>query len=42
MTTDRAALLSDEELLGALAASFPVDPVEPDAAQLSRLSMAVA
>jgi hypothetical protein len=41
MTTDRAALLSDEELLGALAASFPVDPVEPDAAQLYRLSMAV-
>jgi hypothetical protein len=42
MTTDRAALLSDEELLGALAASFPVDPVEPDAAQLYRLSMAAA
>jgi len=42
MTADRADLLSDEELLGALASSFPVDPVEPDAAQLYRLSMAVA
>ena len=42
MTADRALLLSDEELLGALAAAFPVDPVEPDAAQLLRLSMAVA
>jgi hypothetical protein len=35
-------LLSDEEILGALAAAFPVDPVEPDAAQLFRLSVAVA
>jgi hypothetical protein len=42
MTRDHAQLLSDDELLGALAASFPVDPVEPDAAQLYRLSMAVA
>jgi hypothetical protein len=39
---DRAGLLSDDELLGALAASFPVEAVEPDAAQLHRLSMAVA
>jgi len=42
MTADRALLLSDEEILGALAAAFPVDPVEPDAVQLFRLSMAVA
>jgi hypothetical protein len=42
MTADGALLLSDDELLGALAAAFPVEPVEPDAAQLFRLSMAVA
>jgi hypothetical protein len=37
-----ADLLSDDELLTALAASFPIEPVEPDAASLHRLSMAVA
>jgi hypothetical protein len=42
MTPDRVLLLSDEEILGALAAAFPVEPVEPDAVQLFRLSMAVA
>jgi hypothetical protein len=42
MAADRAQLLSDDELLGALAASFPLDPVEPDATQLLQLSMAVA
>ncbi|MGA2306624.1 MAG: hypothetical protein ABSH29_20930, partial [Acidimicrobiales bacterium] len=42
MVADLAGRLSDEELLGALAASFPIEPVEPDAAQLHRLSMAVA
>jgi hypothetical protein len=39
---DRAHLLSDEDLLGALAASFPVEPVEPDPALLHQLSLAVA
>ena len=34
--------LSDEELLTALAESFPVEQAEPDAASLHRLSMAVA
>jgi hypothetical protein len=42
MVADRALHLSDEDLLGALAASFPVEPAEPDAAQLHQLSMAVA
>jgi len=42
MMADRAGLLSDDALLSALAASFPVDPVEPDAAQLHQLFMAVA
>ena len=42
MVADHAGQLSDEELLGALVASFPIEPVEPDAAQLHRLSMAVA
>jgi len=42
MTADGALLLSDDELLSALASAFPVDAVEPDAAQLLRLSMAVA
>jgi len=37
-----ARLLSDDDLLAALAASFPVEPAEPDAAQLHRLSLAVA
>ena len=41
MAADHAQLLSDDDLLGALAASFPVDAVEPDAAQLQQLSMAV-
>ena len=39
---DRAHLLSDEDLLRALAASFPVEPVEPDPALLHQLSLAVA
>ena len=42
MVVDHAHRLSDEELLRALAVSFPVEPVEPDAALLLRLSMAVA
>jgi hypothetical protein len=39
---ERAGSLSDEELLTALAESFPVTQTEPDAASLHRLSMAVA
>ena len=42
MVVDHAHRHSDEELLGTLAVSFPVEPVEPDAALLHRLSMAVA
>ena len=34
--------VSDEELLTQLAAAFPVEPVEPDASSLHRLSLAVA
>ena len=39
---DGALLLSDDDLLAALAASFPVAPVEPDMDSLRRLSPAVA
>jgi hypothetical protein len=37
-----ARFLSDDDILTALAASFPLTPAEPDAAQLHRLSLAVA
>jgi hypothetical protein len=37
-----ALLLSDDDLLAALAASFPVEPAQPDAAQLHHLCLAVA
>jgi hypothetical protein len=39
---DRIELLSDDDILDALAASFPVEPAAPEAAQLYRLSLAVA
>jgi hypothetical protein len=37
-----AGNVSDEELLTQLAAAFPIEPVEPDASSLHRLSLAVA
>src|ERR1700735_2530447 len=39
---ERTHILSDDELLGALAASFPVEQREPDAASLQHLAQAVA
>jgi hypothetical protein len=38
----RAGNVSDEDLFAQLAAAFPIDPVEPDASSLHRLSLAVA